>query len=256
MLHHYPHLGLGVVGQLPGQHLVEDHAQGVQIAPRGSRVPECLLGGEVVGCAHDQTGLGHLRGGDRSRYTEVSYLRLPRLGKQHVLGLHVAVDYAPLVSSPQGPRHLERYRDGLVGRERAFVADALLQVAARGVLHDDEAGAVFGLAPIVDGDYVRMGERGGALGLALEALDDLLVVGVLPSEHLEGHVAAQLPVAGQVDLGHSSVAYEFLELVAPVEERPVKYWWRGPLQRPGDDELEDPLGPSLLLQPMRAKVTE
>jgi hypothetical protein len=57
------------------------------------------------------------------------------------------------------------------------------------VLHDDVVGAVPGFTPVIDGDYVRVGERGGALGLALEALDYIFVVSVLLPELLEGHVA-------------------------------------------------------------------
>jgi len=42
-----------------------------------------------------------------------------------------------------------------------------------------------------------MTERGGAVGLAPEALDELLVAGVAPAQHLERHAAVQDLVPGQ-----------------------------------------------------------
>jgi hypothetical protein len=49
-------------------------------------------------------------------------------------------------------------------------------------------------------------ERGGASGLALEALDELLVVGVLLPENLERYVPVEGLVVGQEDSRHAPAA--------------------------------------------------
>ncbi len=50
--------------------------------------------------------------------------------------------------------------------------------------------AILGKAPVVHGDDVGVGEGGGALGLPLEPLDELLVLGQVPREDLDRNVAA------------------------------------------------------------------
>jgi len=77
-------------------------------------------------------------------------------------------------------------------------------------------GAVRGLAQVVHGDDVGVGEGGRAPGLAPEALHGLPVVGVLFGEHLDRHVPAQDLVAGQVDLAHPAPAEEAEGTIAVV----------------------------------------
>jgi hypothetical protein len=67
-------------------------------------------------------------------------------------------------------------------------------------------------------------EGGGALGLPLEAFDELLVVGVAPAHDLEGDGSVEDVVVGQVDLGHApgpegsddpvTVVYELFQTTA------------------------------------------
>ncbi len=89
------------------------------------------------------------------------------------------MDHAVLVGRREGVGNLEGRPDGDARFERPVPLDPVLQRPARDVLHGDVVGAVLGAAPIVDGDDVRVGEPGGALRLAPESLDELLVAGVL-----------------------------------------------------------------------------
>src|SRR5262249_53309657 len=85
------------------------------------------------------------------------------------------------------------------------------------VLHRDVVGAL-GLAAVEDRDDVRMVESGGALRLAAEALDELVVRGVAVVEELQRHAPAELLVFGQVDVRPSAPAELALDDVAPVED--------------------------------------
>ena len=62
-----------------------------------------------------------------------------------------------------------------------------------------------------------MVEAGGALRLAPEALDELLVRSVPLVEKLQRNTASELLVLGQIDVGHSARAELAPDHVAPVE---------------------------------------
>ena len=134
------------------------------------------------------------------------------------MGLYVAVDHVPLVRGPQGLGHLERHGRGRAGGERAALHDAVLEGAPGQVLHRDVVRPVLGLAPVEDRDDVRVGEGGGALGLALEALDELLVARVAGAHHLEGHVPVEDVVVRQVYVGHATAAQRLDQPVTIVYE--------------------------------------
>ena len=58
----------------------------------------------------------------------------------------------------------------------------------------------------VDRTYVRMIQRGGGLGFALEAAKGLRVFGDLVRKELEGHEAAEFHILGFVDHTHPAAA--------------------------------------------------
>jgi hypothetical protein len=57
-----------------------------------------------------------------------------------------------------------------------------------------------------------------ALGLALEALDELLVALVAGAHHLQGHVPIEDVVVGQVHVGHAAASERLQEPVTVVYE--------------------------------------
>ena len=130
--------------------------------------------------------------------------------------LDVAVDDAAAVGERERAEDLtcvvDRDRDG----RRAVADEQLLERAAVQVLHRDVVGA-FGLAAVEDRDDVRVVEAGGALRLAAEALDELVVVGVPLVQELQRHAAAELLVLGEVDVGHPTRAELAQDQVAAVE---------------------------------------
>jgi hypothetical protein len=82
---------------LPGEHLVEDDAQRVEVARSSHPLSRRLLGGHILRAAKDVSEIG-----DRGRlggpsYAEVRDLDVTRVGDKDVAWLDVPVDDASLV---------------------------------------------------------------------------------------------------------------------------------------------------------------
>ena len=165
-------------------------------AHHGVLLRERVLGDEAgdaeVRDLHGTRGL-RIRGG-RSREKDVG-------------GLDVPVYYAVPVSSLQAAGDAQRDGGGGARWEGAFLFQNVGECDARHVLHNDVRGAVLGvLAEVVDGDDVRVGERGGAARLLSEAFEHPPVVGEAAAQHLQRDLPAQDLVAGQEDLAEAPAA--------------------------------------------------
>ncbi len=189
MLHGDPDGRLGIVGERPGEHLVEDHPERVQVAPGADRLAHRLLGGDVVGGSQYGAGLGHSARGCGARDPEVPDLDVSGARHEDVVGLYVTMHDALGVCGLQGLGDLERHGRRRSWRESTPFEDPVLQGAAGQILHRDVIRVARVLAPVVNRDDVRMREGRSALRLALEAFDELRVVGVAATHDLERHVA-------------------------------------------------------------------
>ena len=211
-------LDRGVAGErhLAGEHLVEDDSERVEVGALVDRLAAGLLGRQVLRRPDDRARLGHL-GGPRARDPEIGHLDVPVGADDHVVRLDVAVDDLVSVRLGERAQDLAGELDRRQRRRRALADEQLLQRRAVEVLHRDVVG-VLGLAAVVDADDVRVAEAGGGPRLALEALDELLVTGVTLVQDLQGDLAAELLVLGQVDLGHAAGAELAHDPVAAVEQ--------------------------------------
>src|SRR6266550_9615838 len=84
------------------------------------------------------------------------------------------------------------------------------QAAAFDEQHAEEMPAAM-LADLIKGDDVRMIEPGDGFGFGAEALDFVLAAELIPANHLQGHDAIELALAGLVDDAHSADAELFQE---------------------------------------------
>jgi GAF domain-containing protein len=139
-------------------------------------------------------------------------------GDEDVVRLDVPVDDPVAVREAKGLEQLLGVADRRADRERAAGHDQLLEAAPLDHLHGDVVRAL-GLAAVVDGDDVRMGEARRRLRLAPEALDEEVVVRVAVVEDLDRDAAAELLVLGQVDVRHAPGAQLPEDPVPAVEER-------------------------------------
>jgi len=198
--------------QPAGQHLEQHDAGRVQVGALVGRLPARLFGRQVARGAHHDTRRGQLRRAEVSD-PEVGHLdpAVPR--EQDVLGGHVAVDDAAVVSRAQGGEQTELDVARHGRRQAPGALDELLHGLAGDVLHDDVRSACRAAA-IVDGDHVGMVQGGGRARLAMEARYELVVIGEPLAQDLHRHQPPQRRVLRQEDLGHAAAAQPPLDPIA------------------------------------------
>ncbi len=105
----------------------------------------------------------------------------------------------------QGRRHGadHLHRQPQVGQ--TIAGQVLPQILARDVLLGDVVHALHA-AHLVDLHDVGVHQGGGRLGLGVESLDVFVVVRQALAQDLEGHLAAERKLFGQIDFGHAAAA--------------------------------------------------
>ena len=202
-----------IARQAAGEQFVEHHAQAEDIAARVRRRGIGLLGGHVLGRAHEcalhgagarvaERRIGH------ARDTEVDDARADGtvvVGDQDVGGLQVAVDHAAAVRVLHGVADAHHELDARPHRERAR-AHEIRHRQARHVRHGEPRTAVGALAGVEHAGDARMVERRDRLLLRHEA-------GVRGrrsqrvAQHLDGHQAAhRLFLATEEHLAEAALA--------------------------------------------------
>jgi hypothetical protein len=161
--------------------------------------------------ADDVARLGQvrLRALDPLGQSEVGEERRAALD-QHVRGLDVAVDQPLRVGRVERGGDLAADVERAVGAQPALAAQDAREVGALDVLHRQVQQAVL-LARVVDGDDVRMLQRGGDPGLAVEALVEAGRLGQLGGDDLDRGAPAQVEVLGPVDEAHAAATDPLLD---------------------------------------------
>ncbi len=228
------------------RHLVEDHAEGKNIAAGVDHPAERLLGRHVCDRAQRRAWAGEIRFGHRRgaadrrgfassgrhdfREAEIEDLGLAAIGDEDVCRLDVAMDDAFAVGGVEGVGHADRQVEQSIDRERAH-GDAVLQGDALQKLHRDKGPAVV-LVDVVNRADVRVVERTGGAGLALEALESRMVGGDVVGQEFQRDGAAELGVLGLVNDAHPAAAEPFGNAVMGygfTDERIVCGHWEGML---------------------------
>ncbi|MGX1504878.1 UNVERIFIED_CONTAM: hypothetical protein RKD43_003503 [Streptomyces graminofaciens] len=213
---------VGVERQPAGQQLEEHDPDRIQVGTGVHTPAEGLLGGEVLRGADDHARLRHGRDArlHRTGDAEVHHLDDAALGHHHVAGLDVAVDQAHLVAGLQGREHVGGDLERLVGGHRAVLLDVGGQDGSQRltlhVLHDDvrhQRAVELVLAGVEDGHDVGVGQLGDGLRLTPEPLAERLLAPEFRVERLDGHLAVQRGVVGQVDGSHAAFAEQIAKLI-------------------------------------------
>ena len=193
--------GLAQKGQRSGEHLVEDHAEAVQIATRIRFAVVDLLRAHIIRSTGAVAGFGQVARHELSPGgAEVDEHQSVFVGQHQIGGLQVAVHDACGVNDLQSLADLVRIVDGIGFAHRMF--QALAQTAA-GEVFQRQIQIVVGRAEIEhigDRAMVQLGENFAFLGeaLAVRCGDDVLP---LDRFDLQGNRLRKLIVARQVDAG-------------------------------------------------------
>ena len=210
--------GVGREGHRAGDRLDEDEAERVHV---GLAVDGLALGllrrGVAGGAEHGALRLGPRRLGQGAGQAEVGDAQPAVVAEQEVGGLDVAVDEAAAVGVVEGPGGLEADEQGLRRREPDALVEHGAQAAAAEVLGDDVGRAVV-VAPVVDGDDVRVVQGRGRLRLGPEAAEEGVVVGEGGVQDLHRDPAAEAHVVGQEDLGRRAGADGGDEPIPPAQD--------------------------------------
>ena len=204
-------------GGLAGNHLVEDHAEGVDVASGIDGVALGLLGGEIGGGAHHRPGLGQVArcpGGPGN--AEVRDLHLAPSVDEYVARFDVAVNHPAPVGEVEGGGHAGPYfgRPDHVQRTRLQHRRDRRPVD---VLHHDVVG-VLPLPPVEYGDDVGVAEIRRRLGFPAEALDERPIDRQFGEQDLDRDRAVQEKISSQVDLGHPAAGNVVDHLIAVTED--------------------------------------
>src|SRR5918996_169290 len=209
----------GVAGERgsPGQHLVQDAAERVDVRTGVDCETLGLLGREVGGRAQHGCGLRERVPGRGAGDAEVHHLHLAIAGEHDVPGLDVAVHQPGLVCGGQSPGHRLDDLCGALRHQGTLVADDVAERPALDVLHDDEMHVAL-VAGVVHADDVGVVQARCRLGLAAEAAHELVVVGVLRRQNLDGHGSVEHAIGALEHPGHAALSQEGSDLVAASQD--------------------------------------
>lgn len=202
-------------GEFAGEHFVEDNAEGIDVgAVIDLRWILELLRRHVVGCAKGCAGAGEGDGtfffADDFGDSEVGDLHAAAGVEEDVFGFDIAVEDAFFVGVLECVADFGDDGEGFGGRKFTHT-HGLAEVESVNEFHDEVIEAA-GVAEVVDHDDVWMVEAGEDAGFAHETLGEVRIGAELPGEKLEGDFAAEMKLAGFIDIAHAAAADEFEDL--------------------------------------------
>ncbi|MFH7600414.1 hypothetical protein WDV06_35735 [Streptomyces racemochromogenes] len=226
LLHHRPGVGF-LERECPGQPLVEQAAQAVEVGAEVHRLPPRLFGRHVRGGSDRLTGPAPTRPRqlvEHLRDAEVGQFDHAGAGEQYVGRFDVAVDDVAPVRGGEGLGDLGTPVHHVVPGQRARPGEDPGQIRAVDAFHDQEqqplASSSPVLAAVVNGDHVGVVEARGGAGLVREAP---FRVGrpVFHPDQFDGDVPLQPRVEGLPDLSPATHARQVQQLVSAVQFQPL-----------------------------------
>ncbi len=134
---------VGLKHPLAREHFQQHHAQRPDVGAVIHGLTQRLFRGHIGRRAHARAGHGQLAGARHAGESEIDDLDDAVRCQQNIRGLDIAVNDAVPVSVGKSASHLDCDGDCLGGRKRLrFVPDAIAEVAAFVIGHDDEPAMV------------------------------------------------------------------------------------------------------------------
>src|ERR1051325_7711001 len=209
----------------PCGELVENNAKGKQVGPMIDLFALNLLGRHVRRRPDGASCPGQMGGSPQPRQSKVRDLDLPIFGQHHVIGLHVAMNDAPLVSMAQTLRGLDPVLNDilqwkfLAGEVKGF--DRRLERSAPEVFENEELSPLY-VIHLEDCCDMRVVERGDRLSLLLKSFERVGKLQKVFGKELDGHDAVESLVPGFIDHAHAPLAQLLEDLImgnSPADHR-------------------------------------
>ena len=212
LLHlHQFHQRRGFEGALPGEDLVEQQAERVDIAPHRDFGARQLLRRHVGRSAAAHVALQLLGEAGES---EIHDDDLAAAVDHHVGRFQVAVQHAFFVGGGQAGAELARGLDRLVHGQASDAAQQRAEILAIHELHGDVVQA-FGDADVVDAADVGVRDLARDADFVVEAREGAIVGGGGLGQEFQGHGLAQGQVGGAIDFAHAAASQQSRDAVAP-----------------------------------------
>src|SRR5438067_1940143 len=138
MFEYESHRGARLEGQFPGEHLIKDHPEAVEIGAGIEFLALCLFGRHILRRADDHSLLSEIERivalGSQLRYREVEHfdllVRSPILDEKNIIRLQVAMDDVIGMGRVDRIAGLPHYLDCPLGRESPFDFEDLAKTLA------------------------------------------------------------------------------------------------------------------------------
>jgi len=204
--------GTGKLGErtLAGSHFVQDEPGGEEIGARIKFGAENLFGSHVGNGAGDSMGF---QSGLRDRFglrntqfgeAEVEYLEPTFGGQEQVRGFQISMNDGAIMGGGEAVGELNgegkevRFGEGTWG-------EGGVERVARNEFHDEEIGIALGVE-IVDGGDVGVIQLGESAGFVAEAVTRGFIGESSGRENLDGHIAIEARIVGEVNNSHAAAA--------------------------------------------------
>ena len=213
----------------PGGHVVQHAAQRVDVGAGSDRVAADLLGRHIVRRAHERRRHGDvavaavrvedLGQAEVQQLHALGLLAVKRGQHHHVGGLEVAVQHIDRVRHPQRARDLQPDPKHALEGQRALHVHHVLQREALEVLHHDVQLAGGELPVIVHGHDVIVAGPRERRRLTHEALAQLHEHRDVAADDLDGDLAIEVDLVGEVDRAHAALAQAREDAVPAIDHR-------------------------------------
>ena len=204
-------IGSGCLWREFGEHLVDDHAEGIDVCPviHIGSCQETLRCDVIRRAVLDfSRGVGVLVTGE----PEIHDFGLPVFSDEDVGGLDVAVDDVLVVRVLKRITKLCDETAGM-GRCHLIAMNQTMQVQTVDVLHHEVKMAFRGLTKVVHGGDVCVCESGHGTRLDDEAAGVVLMERSGRGQQLDGHPAVQRHLSSEIDSPHSTDTQDVVKLV-------------------------------------------
>ncbi len=190
VLHHHPHRGIGLEGQLPGDHLIEHYAKRINIRSRRALAAHAHFRGHVRGRPHHRAAGGQTGKCQHLGDAEVGQHWLAVLYEHNVGRFDIPVHHAALMCVIECVGNAYPDPDSLFQRQRSFRQTRFERWPIDELHHHVVDVQRLVIIEVVDLHDVGMTQRGHDARFAFEAGDEPLFIRQEGVQYFDGHHAA------------------------------------------------------------------